>query len=60
MEKELLEPAKKRFGEMDIHKNEQKVIHTQTSQKRISDLTKLVLSVKKKKVNFFQDILLQA
>ena len=38
---------KKRFQEVNIHKNEQKVISTQIAQKRKSDLTKLINSVKK-------------
>ena len=36
----MLEAVKNRFDEINIHKNEQKVIRTQTAQERKSDLTK--------------------
>ena len=45
----MLKAAKKRFHEVKIHKNEPKVTCTQIAQKQISELTKLVNSVKKKK-----------
>ena len=47
--KEMLEAAKKRFSEISVHQNEQKVIRNKISQKRKSDLTKLVNTVIKKK-----------
>ena len=37
--KEMLEAANKRFDEININKNEEKVIHTQTAQKQKTDLT---------------------
>ena len=53
----MLKAAKKRFHKVKIHKNEPKVTCTQIAQKQISELTKLVNSVKKKKkVDFFQKI----
>ena len=44
----MLKAAKKRFHKVKIHKNEPKVTCTQIAQKQISELTKLVNSVKKK------------
>ena len=50
----MLEAPKKRSHEVNIHKNEQKVICTQIAQKQKSDLTKLVNSVKKRRHTFFK------
>ena len=47
--KEMLEAAKKRFGKINIDKNEQKLIRTQIAQKQKSDLTKLANNVKKRR-----------
>ena len=47
--KEMLEAAKKRFGKINIDKNEQKLISTQIAQKQKSDLTKLANNVKKRR-----------
>ena len=48
----MLKAAKKRFHEVKIH-NEPKVTCTQIAQKQISELTKLVNSVKKKEGRLF-------
>ena len=37
--KEMLEAANKTFDEININKNEEKVIHTQIAQKQKSNLT---------------------
>ena len=47
--KEMLEAAKRRFGKINIDKNEQKLISTQIAQKQKSDLTKLANNVKKRR-----------
>ena len=46
--KDMLEATKKRFHEVNVHKNEPKFIFTQIAEKQKSVLTKLVNSVKKK------------
>ena len=46
--KETLKLRKKRFHELNIHKNEPKVICTQIAQKQKSKLTKLINCAKKK------------
>ena len=50
----MLEAVKNRFDEINIHKNEQKVIRTQTAQERKSDLTKLLNNVKKRRWTFLK------
>ena len=52
--KEMLEAVKNRFDEINIHKNEQKVIRTQTAQERKSDLTNLLNNVKKRRWTFLK------